>query len=172
MLWEHIFVMHATLFDETGTVERMTERTTAMPASDNAPDTDRQASGAVGELYEQTVMGTLVSSAHHVRDLEDKQGCFFCFPDIRVRHPGKYCLRFSLLQLPHTNRENTEATRILCNVLSEPFRVYSQKDFPGVDESTLLTKKLAAQGVGIPIRNKGRLRYDNSNHEEYSQMDG
>ncbi|KAJ2081625.1 hypothetical protein H4R24_002202 [Coemansia sp. RSA 988] len=171
-LWEHIFVMHAVLFDESGAVERTTEKMTATTTSEDVPDTDRHASGVVGEFYGKNVQGTQVSSAHHVRDLGDKLGCFFCFPDIRVRHPGRYRLRFSLLQLPHTNRETTEPTRILCNELSEPFRVYSPKEFPGVDESTPLTKKLAAQGVGIPIRNKGRLRYDNGGHEECSQSGG
>ncbi|KAJ2617070.1 hypothetical protein H4S08_000491 [Coemansia sp. RSA 1365] len=170
MLWEHTFVMHATLFDESGTIERMTGRNVVVTTSENTSDADRQASGPAQGSYEQIGLGTLVSSAHHVRDLDDKQGCFFCFPDIRVRHPGVYRLRFSLLQLPHTNRETTESTRILCNVLSEPFEVFSPKDFPGVDESTALTKKLALQGVGIPIRNKGRLRYDNSGREGSSQL--
>ncbi|KAJ2402661.1 hypothetical protein GGI23_000557 [Coemansia sp. RSA 2559] len=109
---------------------------------------------------EQAVTGMLVSAPYHLKDLQDRSGCFYCFPDIRVRHPGKYSLRFSLMRMPSTDPTTTEPEQILQSVLSMPFTVYSIRDFPGVDESTALSKKFAQQGVGIPIRNKGRLKAD------------
>lgn len=54
-------------------------------------------------------------------------------------------------------RLNTSATPvpILASVLSMPFQVYSAKKFPGVIESTELSKCFATQGMKIPIRKDG-----------------
>lgn len=46
-------------------------------------------------------------------------------------------------------------TPILASTYTEPFQVYSAKKFPGVKESTELSKKFANQGVKIPIRKDG-----------------
>lgn len=50
--------------------------------------------------------------------------------------------------------------RAKCPVLawsySEPFQVYSAKKFPGVIESTPLSRSFAAQGIKIPIRKEGK----------------
>lgn len=46
-------------------------------------------------------------------------------------------------------------TPILAFTYTEPFQVYSAKKFPGVKESTELSKKFANQGVKIPIRKDG-----------------
>ncbi|KAJ1832659.1 hypothetical protein LPJ63_003357 [Coemansia sp. RSA 2711] len=153
MIWERAFVLFVTLFDESGEIEYSAARTPG-PAGDR------------GEAYEQIMLGSLVSSVHFLRDLDDNPGFFFCFPDIRVSHAGVFRLRFSLLQLPHAERPDTRATSIIGHVVSDPFRVYAHRDFPGVDESTPLTKKFAMQGVGIPIRNKGRLKHDDAAGEE------
>lgn len=45
---------------------------------------------------------------------------------------------------------------ILAQAFSEPFQVYSAKKFPGVCESTALSKCFAVQGVKIPIRKDGQ----------------
>ena len=41
---------------------------------------------------------------------------------------------------------------VLAYVFSDKFQVYSAKKFPGVIESTPLSKCFAAQGIKIPIR--------------------
>lgn len=41
---------------------------------------------------------------------------------------------------------------VLAYVFSEKFQVYSAKKFPGVIESTPLSKCFAQQGIKIPIR--------------------
>ena len=41
---------------------------------------------------------------------------------------------------------------VLATAFSKPFTVYSAKKFPGVIESTELSKKFAEQGIKIPIR--------------------
>jgi len=44
---------------------------------------------------------------------------------------------------------------VLATSFSEPFTVYSAKKFPGVIESTPLSKCFAHQGIKIPIRKDG-----------------
>ena len=46
-------------------------------------------------------------------------------------------------------------SRVLTTVLSQPFEVYSAKKFPGMIESTGLSKKFALQGIRIPVRHSG-----------------
>ncbi|KAJ1663875.1 hypothetical protein EV178_004617 [Coemansia sp. RSA 1646] len=139
-------------------------RPTELPAGSMLPG--REGDDAVAQQFqepaepEEAVMGMLVSAPFHLRDLDDQLGCYYCFPDIRVRHPGKYSLRFSLMRMPSTEPATTEPENILEYVFSTAFTVYTLKDFPGVDESTPLSKKFALQGVGIPIRNKTRLKAD------------
>lgn len=50
---------------------------------------------------------------------------------------------------------NTGHCPVLASVFSEPFTVWSAKKFPGVKESTALSKCFATQGVKIPIRKDG-----------------
>ena len=50
---------------------------------------------------------------------------------------------------------NTNAAPVLASVFSDVFQVYSAKKFPGVIESTSLSKCFATQGIKIPIRKDG-----------------
>jgi Velvet factor len=50
---------------------------------------------------------------------------------------------------------NTTAAPVLASVFTKPFQVFSAKKFPGVIESTELSKTFAQQGIKIPIRKDG-----------------
>ena len=50
---------------------------------------------------------------------------------------------------------NHGSAPVLASVFSEPFQVFSAKKFPGVIESTQLSKCFAFQGIKIPIRKDG-----------------
>ena len=50
---------------------------------------------------------------------------------------------------------NHGSAPVLASVFSEPFQVFSAKKFPGVIESTPLSKCFALQGIKIPIRKDG-----------------
>ena len=50
---------------------------------------------------------------------------------------------------------NIEAAPILASTYSDEFQVFSAKKFPGVIESTPLSKCFATQGIKIPIRKDG-----------------
>jgi len=52
--------------------------------------------------------------------------------------------------------ETKQDVPILSYIFSQPFQVYSAKKFPGVIESTPLSKKFAHQGIKIPIRKDGK----------------
>lgn len=54
-----------------------------------------------------------------------------------------------------TGKLNTESAPVLASCYSEDFIVYSAKKFPGVIESTELSKVFATQGIKIPIRKDG-----------------
>ena len=53
------------------------------------------------------------------------------------------------------NTLNRGSAPILASTFSDVFQVYSAKKFPGVIESTPLSKCFAMQGVKIPIRKDG-----------------
>jgi hypothetical protein len=58
---------------------------------------------------------------------------------------------------------NVGKAPVLASVFSDVFQVYSAKKFPGVCDSTELSKCFAGQGIKIPIRkdnNKGTKEED------------
>jgi hypothetical protein len=67
-----------------------------------------------------------------------------------------------------TNKLTTGKAPVLASVFSDRFQVYSAKKFPGVIESTPLSKTFAAQGIKIPIRKDGPKI---PNAEEYEDDD-
>ena len=76
-------------------------------------------------------------------------------------------LRFSFINLRSTQAPGSAhgsdpnslvkgKAKVLAQIFSEPFQVYSAKKFPGVCESTQLSKCFASQGVKIPIGKEGQ----------------
>ncbi|KAI8393842.1 velvet factor-domain-containing protein [Radiomyces spectabilis] len=98
----------------------------------------------------QTTAGALVQSLHKLKDVDNRDGAFFVFPDISVRLEGFYKLKFTLFEIVGLD------VRCLCSVLSDPFQVYSPKSFPGMSESTFLTRSFSDQGVRIRVRKETR----------------
>lgn len=85
------------------------------------------------------------------------------FPIRRAAPLTEQRLRFSFINLRDENAPPTAGSydvnslvkgkaKVLAQVFSDPFQVYSAKKFPGVCESTPLSKCFATQGVKIPIR--------------------
>ena len=106
---------------------------------------------------------------------------YFIFPDLSVRHEGMYRLGLSLFEeLKETKDADIEppegspkAKDVLLSsspmaprahvhfrleVKSIPFPVYSAKKFPGLAESTLLSRTVAEQGCRVRIRRDVRMR--------------
>jgi hypothetical protein len=83
---------------------------------------------------------------------------YFIFPDLSVRHEGKYRLSFSLYEeMKNATSEEAHVTHRL-EVRSEAFTVYSAKKFPGLTESTSLSRMVAEQGCRVRIRRDIRMR--------------
>ncbi|ORX55101.1 hypothetical protein DM01DRAFT_1335395 [Hesseltinella vesiculosa] len=132
------FVLHVTLWSADRTEERN--------IISNPPKCTR------------VLMGSLVSSPSLLKNPEGEQGLYFAFPDLSIRTEGRYTLRFSLMKLISSDFQPNAKSRIIAQVFSDAFTVYSAKKFPGMTESTELSKVFARQGLKIPIRNDVRSR--------------
>ncbi|CUS15313.1 unnamed protein product [Tuber aestivum] len=98
----------------------------------------------------QALAGTLVSSLHRLKDIDNSDGGFFVFGDLSVKIEGEYRLRFSLFEML-----KNEVVHIK-SITSEPFTVYAAKNFPGMSESTFLSRSFGDQGVRLRIRKEPR----------------
>ncbi|KAJ1672356.1 hypothetical protein IWW47_003543 [Coemansia sp. RSA 2052] len=150
--------MSAQLLDETGKTLIDT-----VPVVVDGNQQDTASSAAYETAPGQPIFGARESSVYPIKDLDDKQKVFYCFPDMRVRNLGRFRLRFMLFYLPDEDSPFPRANTILATVTSDVFTVYNARDFPGIGKTTALSKKLSSQGVPIPNRNKDRLK---SNDED------
>ncbi|KAJ5682286.1 hypothetical protein N7462_005451 [Penicillium macrosclerotiorum] len=122
------------------------------------------------------------------------QAGYFIFPDLSVRHEGRYRLSFHLYEeikdskdadkdshmpLPNqvspTNTSKPGAPQAFLHfrleVKSIPFTVYSAKKFPGLATSTSLSRIIAEQGCRVRIRRDVRMRRRGDKREEEYDFD-
>jgi len=94
---------------------------------------------------------------------------YFLFPDLSVRHEGRYVLAFHLyedIKQEEDRDPDGDAADEALNpafmyrlaVKSVPFNVFSAKKFPGLTESTSLSKTISEQGCRVRIRRDVRMR--------------
>ncbi len=121
---------------------------------------------------------------------------YFIFPDLSVRHEGKYRLAFNLYEEvkeakdadaestnphPDLSKEKDSKANAMAptahvhfrlEVKSEPFTVFSAKKFPGLAESTVLSRVVAEQGCRVRIRRDVRMRRrDNKGAKDYEDYE-
>lgn len=119
---------------------------------------------------------------------------YFIFPDLSVRHEGLYRLSFSLFEELKEDKDadaeppggspkqkdkllnsNPMAPRahvhFRLEVKSIPFAVYSAKKFPGLSESTPLSRTVAEQGCRVRIRRDVRMRRRDKGNESYPEFE-
>ncbi|KAI9332827.1 velvet factor-domain-containing protein [Obelidium mucronatum] len=107
----------------------------------------------------QIIMGQLISVSQTLDDLDNVTGQFYLFPELSVRSSGKFRLRFDLFDLsslPHGQKP-------LASTHSNIFTVYNPKEFPGITETTELSRLFAKQGMKIRLRHA---TYDSSKSNE------
>ncbi|KAI0112075.1 velvet factor-domain-containing protein [Nemania sp. FL0031] len=131
-------------------------------------------------------------------DRPDPAG-YFLFPDLSVRHEGRYRLVFSLYELiknegdldrdaPEPEAGSIQLPTDACHRMdlrSADFTVFSAKKFPGLTESTSLSRTVAEQGCRVRIRRDVRMRrrdtntkpsggdeYTNNAEDEYAKRRG
>ncbi|KAG0198217.1 hypothetical protein BGX28_008330 [Mortierella sp. GBA30] len=103
-------------------------------------------SGEIVAPAHRALAGTVVSSLNRLKDVDNSDGGFFVFGDMSVRIEGRFRLRFTLFEL-------VEGRVIhLMTTISNTLTVHSSKTFPGMSESTFLSRSFSDQGVRIRIR--------------------
>ncbi|KAF7558865.1 hypothetical protein G7046_g5293 [Stylonectria norvegica] len=126
------YVMSCSIYDESG---------------------GRDASFMPEEYRQQRrLMGSLVGAPFVGQDENGSEGCFFCFPDLSCRTPGTFRLKFSLVMIDPVRAREVKHFPVLIEAKSAIFTVYNAKDFPGMQASTRLTKRLKEQGCIISIK--------------------
>jgi len=102
---------------------------------------------------------------------------YFIFPDLSVRHEGRYKLAFNLYEqtkkdqdldaepspqsqqnAPNGPHDADSSFDFRMEVKSDSFHVWSAKKFPGLKESTVLSRTVAEQGCRVRIRRDVRMR--------------
>ncbi|KAG5922092.1 Velvet complex subunit 2 [Claviceps africana] len=119
-------------------------------------------------MFTRNLIGSLAASAFRLSDTDGRIGIWFVLQDLSVRTEGPFRLRFSFVNVGPPDgapRDATGAAKInksrapiLACCFSEVFHVYSAKKFPGVCESTSLSKTFATQGIKIPIRKDSNVK--------------
>jgi len=116
----------------------------------------------------RNLIGSASSTAFKLTDDKGKVGLWFVLQDLSVRTEGWFRLKMNLFNLAEFNLAEDGSSNqspspdllkeapCLASCFSQPFKVYSAKRFPGVVETTSLSKIFAKQGIKIPIRKDGK----------------
>ncbi len=118
--------------------------------------------------HTRNLIGMNAVNACRLNDPEGKPGFWFILQDLSVRTEGTFRLKISMCDIGTRGGAPAAIGQkfpILATNFSAPFTVYSAKKFPGVIESTPLSKCFAQQGIKIPIRKDGPKNL--SNQSEY-----
>ncbi|KAL2265682.1 hypothetical protein VTJ83DRAFT_6782 [Remersonia thermophila] len=100
---------------------------------------------------------------------------YFLFPDLSVRHEGRYKLTFNLYEETKEDKDKDKddsesqplstvdpitggSFDFRMEVKSQDFTVYSAKKFPGLGTSTNLSRVISDQGCRVRIRREVRMR--------------
>ncbi|GAM88876.1 hypothetical protein ANO11243_069100 [Dothideomycetidae sp. 11243] len=100
----------------------------------------------------QRLMGCAVTSPWVGNDETGTPGSFFVFADLSVRSSGKYKLLFRLLKVDPSDISRQNKNFILAAIESEPFEVFTAKEFPGMRASSALLRALRAQGLNVGVK--------------------
>jgi Velvet factor len=108
-------------------------------------------------MYTRNIIGSLAVNAFKLQDTTGKLGLWFILQDLSIRTEGSFRLKMQFVDVSSSDGRTLthDKVPILATCFSETFQVYSAKKFPGVIESTALSKTFASQGIKIPIRKDG-----------------
>ncbi|KAL9540633.1 hypothetical protein MBANPS3_009568 [Mucor bainieri] len=112
------------------------------------------------EIYTPThnaLSGQTVSSMYKLKDIDNHDGAFFIFGDLSVKVEGSFRLKLSLFEITNTGAV------CLQSIFTGPFVVYPTKKFPGMLDSTFLSRSFSDQGARIRIRKENRAQVPNNN---------
>ncbi|KAI7904123.1 velvet factor-domain-containing protein [Cokeromyces recurvatus] len=174
-----LFIVQCDLYSEDGKEQRIHVYNPSLLAASNyesSSTAEKRMSSTTGMLVSfqdpiptRSLLGAITSNAYPLFDLNKEPGIFFIFQDLSVRIEGRFCLKFMFINLS-AGDPLTMSTQVSDYVFSEPFTVYSAKNFPGMTDSTLLSQCFAQQGIKISIR-KGRRVQRLVNKEDFISAD-
>ncbi|KIX93331.1 uncharacterized protein Z520_10974 [Fonsecaea multimorphosa CBS 102226] len=115
----------------------------------------------------KNLIGQCHTSVQRLDDENKEVGLYFIFQDLSVRTEGWFrlkCALFCLAKLVMDDDDDSDPTSnelyqeapCLASTFTLPFKVFSAKKFPGVVETTHLSRIFADQGIKIPIRRDGQ----------------
>ncbi|KAL3962750.1 hypothetical protein ACCO45_004273 [Purpureocillium lilacinum] len=96
------------------------------------------------------LVGSLASSIHRLRDTDNVEGGFFVFGDLSVKREGRFRLLFTLYERDH--HSSMPSFNYVSELVTNVFTVYPTKLFPGMADSTPLTRTFSDQGVKVRLR--------------------
>lgn len=102
------------------------------------------------ELPSNYLVGSLASSVHRLRDTDNAEGGFFVFGDLSVKREGRFRLLFTLYERDQDS--STASFNYVSELVTNVFTVYPTKLFPGMADSTALTRAFSDQGVKVRLR--------------------
>ncbi|KJZ73757.1 hypothetical protein HIM_06875 [Hirsutella minnesotensis 3608] len=114
------------------------------------PENYDETSNKDQELPSNYLVGSLVSSIHRLRDTDNVEGGFFVFGDLSVKREGRFRLRFTLYERDQST--STPSFYYVSELVTNVFTVFSTKLFPGMADSTQLTRTFSNQGVKVRLR--------------------
>jgi len=155
------------------------------PPTQQVHMTTQPVASAVPTMYTRNLIGSLCASAFRLKDLNGVLGIWFVLQDLSVRTEGWFRLKLTFVNIseagqPLNTAENgkaaprltTGSAPVLATVFSQPFKVFSAKRFPGVIESTELSRQFAGQGIKIPIRKEGSNKRKAQSDDDADDIDG
>ena len=121
--------------------------------------------GSISASLGTSLAGSIVSSSYRLKDLNNVEGAYFIFGDLSIKAEGSLKLRFNLYEV----RNDSSAAFYITSVDSDPFTVFPAKNWPGMMESTPLTRHFCDQGIRLRLRKepKSLLRKRGPASEEY-----
>lgn len=113
-----------------------------------------------------SLTGNTCTSGHVVKDDRGVHNMMFCLNDISVKKEGSYRLKFCLFKL-NTSTGDVESLTSIC---SQPFTTYSGRHFPGMSESTSMTRLLVDAGVRLRLRKESKAMSTKKKNNAFAQM--
>ncbi|KIK60494.1 hypothetical protein GYMLUDRAFT_43814 [Collybiopsis luxurians FD-317 M1] len=110
----------------------------------------------VAQLTDRILVGSKVVQPYAL-NVDKQKTLLFVFSDLAVRKTGLFRLRYRCFDL-FSKFFGSSDTIIQAEYYGGMFRIFSTKTFPGLQESTTLTKALSIQGVPLNVRYDGKRR--------------
>ncbi|KAH9485023.1 putative velvet family sexual development regulator [Psilocybe cubensis] len=98
-------------------------------------------------------------------DHRGKKCLVFVFGDLAVRREGVFILRYRAFDI-FSGINGSPPSPVLAELYGGPFKVYSTREFPGLEPSTELTKNLSKYGVRVTLRDAERKSKKRSKSDE------